>query len=183
MITEKFDKIHKTLKNINFWSIFDFLHHLVTFKFFFFHENFTTALETVLSRHEQTVETMAHALIEYRLESGELNSEELDRQLTRFLDRFFMSRIGIRLLINQHITLFAGYNNRLKTHLLGTFDKQTNIREVIENAYHSAEQLCHRNYMDCPKSNIKVANNTDLAGESAMEICYSRVSKNRGCIF
>lgn len=135
------------------------------------YEKFTNTLETVVSRHEQTVETMAHALIEYRLEAGHAATEELDRQLTRFLDRFFMSRIGIRLLINQHITLFARYN-RLKTHLLGTFDKQTNIREVIEEAYFSAAQLCDRNYMDCPEKTITIANNTSLAGESAMEICY-----------
>lgn len=135
------------------------------------YEIFTQTLETVVFRHEQTVETMAHALIEYRIEAGHAATEELDRQLTRFLDRFFMSRIGIRLLINQHITLFARYN-RLKTHLLGTFDKQTNIREVIEEAYFSAAQLCDRNYMDCPEKTITVANNTSLAGESAMEICY-----------
>ena len=137
------------------------------------YEIFTQTLETVVFRHEQTVETMAHALIEYRIEAGHAATEELDRQLTRFLDRFFMSRIGIRLLINQHITLFARYN-RLKTHLLGTFDKQTNIREVIEEAYFSAAQLCDRNYMDCPEKTITVANNTSLAGESAMEICYSQ---------
>lgn len=136
------------------------------------YEKFTETLKTVVSRHEQTVETMAHALIEYRLEAGHAKTEELDRQLTRFLDRFFMSRIGIRLLINQHITLFAGYNNRLKPHLLGTFDKQTNIREVIDQAYDSAASLCERNYMAAPDKTITVANNTSLAGESAMEICY-----------
>ena len=75
-------------------------------------------------------------------------------------------------MINQHLSLFARYN-RLKTHLLGTFDKKANIRAVLEDAYDSAAQLCDRNYMDSPQLNLTIVNDTELAGESALEICYA----------
>merc|ERR1719500_841762 len=120
-------------------------------------DEFSRTLDKIVQRHSAVVETMAHAIIEYKSETRRLaakyrqkkNSqervlfesllatEELDRQLSRFLDRFFMSRIGIRLLINQHITLFTAYN-RKKPEMLGAFDKEANIESIVREAYDSA---------------------------------------------
>lgn len=59
----------------------------------------------IRNRHSDVVQTMAQGVLELK------DSHEIDlhteNSIQYFLDRFYMSRIGIRMLINQHSTLIV----------------------------------------------------------------------------
>uniref|UniRef100_A0A8C9XXL2 Protein-serine/threonine kinase n=1 Tax=Sander lucioperca TaxID=283035 RepID=A0A8C9XXL2_SANLU len=61
---------------------------------------FVDALVTIRNRHNDVVPTMAEGIIEYK----EVFPQDLmtNQNIQYFLDRFYMSRISIRMLINQH---------------------------------------------------------------------------------
>lgn len=54
----------------------------------------------IRNRHADVVPTMAKGVIELR-ESHPVD-QTIEHRIHYFLDRFYMSRIGIRMLINQH---------------------------------------------------------------------------------
>ena len=68
-------------------------------------ENFCVTLVKIRNRHSSVVETMAQGIIELK------QTHNLDQQtehcIQYFLNRFYMSRISIRMLINQHAALFG----------------------------------------------------------------------------
>lgn len=67
-----------------------------------YNERFTRTLEQIKKRHDAVVTTVAQGVLEYkRARAG----ENIQADVQRFLDRFYMSRIGIRILIGQHIAL------------------------------------------------------------------------------
>ena len=61
---------------------------------------FCDSLVKIRNRHADVVETMAQGVLELK------DSHDVDHQtehsIQYFLDRFYMSRISIRMLINQH---------------------------------------------------------------------------------
>jgi pyruvate dehydrogenase kinase 2/3/4 len=59
---------------------------------------FTKALDTIKSRHDPTVTTVAQGVLEWK-KSQKASTIGLDIQA--WLDRFYLSRIGIRFLIGQ----------------------------------------------------------------------------------
>ncbi|CAO1637472.1 unnamed protein product [Parajaminaea phylloscopi] len=67
-----------------------------------YNEQFTRTLEKIKKRHDAVVTTVAQGVLEYkRAREG----ENIQADVQRFLDRFYLSRIGIRILIGQHIAL------------------------------------------------------------------------------
>ena len=60
-----------------------------------------------------------------------------------------MSRISIRMLINQHVTLFGsdGANQR---GFVGCVDPNCNVSAVIEDAFDNAKFLCDQYYLTSP---------------------------------
>ena len=63
---------------------------------------FNETLDIMRNRHKSVVETMAEGVKEMKEHglSGDVNL--LDSRVQYFLDRFYMSRISIRMLIHQH---------------------------------------------------------------------------------
>ena len=57
-------------------------------------------MKDILKRHKDTVETMAYGVMEWKDEYND--TERYQEKLQYFLNRFYTSRIGIRILINQH---------------------------------------------------------------------------------
>jgi pyruvate dehydrogenase kinase 2/3/4 len=63
-----------------------------------FNNRFTKALDTIKRRHDPTVTTIAQGVLEWKKSHGEKN---IGLEIQSWLDRFYMSRIGIRFLIGQ----------------------------------------------------------------------------------
>lgn len=61
---------------------------------------FTDALVTIRNRHNDVVPTMAQGVLEYKDAYGD--DPVSNQNIQYFLDRFYLSRISIRMLINQH---------------------------------------------------------------------------------
>ncbi len=61
---------------------------------------FVNALVNIRNRHNDVVPTMAQGVIEYKEVFGQ--DPVTNQNIQYFLDRFYLSRISIRMLINQH---------------------------------------------------------------------------------
>ncbi|XP_028311580.1 pyruvate dehydrogenase (acetyl-transferring) kinase isozyme 2, mitochondrial-like isoform X2 [Gouania willdenowi] len=124
-------------------------------------ESFVEVLENVRNRHNEVVPTMAQGVIEYRQASGR-RDPVTDHNLQYFLDRFYTSRISIRMLINQHILVFNGNSNPAHPNTIGCIDFMCNVTEVVQDAYDSAKLLCEQHYLGSPELELRHnnANNT-----------------------
>lgn len=63
---------------------------------------FAKTLQKIKRRHDSVVTTVAQGILEWKRKRQRL---QIDSTVQSFLDRFYMSRIGIRMLIGQHIAL------------------------------------------------------------------------------
>lgn len=75
--------------------------------------------------------------------TGAIESDFADQRIQNFLDRFFMSRIGIRMLIGQQLALMEG---KFVQDYVGIICTNTGVREVTQHAVSLAEQICEDNY-------------------------------------
>lgn len=62
--------------------------------------SFVDTLVNIRNRHNDVVPTMAQGVIEYKEAFGQ--DPLTNQNIQYFLDRFYTSRISIRMLINQH---------------------------------------------------------------------------------
>ncbi|PAA79780.1 hypothetical protein BOX15_Mlig002926g1, partial [Macrostomum lignano] len=115
--------------------------------------DFTETLAQILERHREVVETMAQGVLELKEREGDLDTQT-EAQVQYFLDRFYMSRISIRMLISQHVILFGPdlRNNRQ----IGSIDPHCDIMSVIDHAYNSARFLCEQFYLTAPSMTTQV---------------------------
>ncbi|PVD35950.1 hypothetical protein C0Q70_02919 [Pomacea canaliculata] len=126
-------------------------------------QKFTDTLVHIRNRHSNVVETMAQGILELKEAYGIDHNTE--NRIQYFLDRFYMSRISIRMLINQHTLLFG---NQLASHPrhIGCIDPHCNVRHVVEDAYENARFLCEQYYLIAPDLNIdcKIVGETTASG-------------------
>lgn len=135
-----------------------------------YNERFTQCLERIKRRHDATVTTVAQGVLEYK-RAKRNSSTKADVQL--FLDRFYMSRIGIRFLIGQHIALarssVAAQSSRLgrltgvaekppsaaleglanaqdEEEFVGVICTNTNVGSVAHEAIENARFVCEEHY-------------------------------------
>lgn len=74
-----------------------FIEHFNTLEYA---HRFVNALVNIRNRHNDVVPTMAQGVIEYKEVFGQ--DPVTNQNIQYFLDRFYLSRISIRMLINQH---------------------------------------------------------------------------------
>ncbi|KAL1929908.1 hypothetical protein VTP01DRAFT_1062 [Rhizomucor pusillus] len=103
-------------------------------------ENFVKAIEAIKQRHDPVVTTVAQGILEYK---ERLKSNMIDTDVQQFLDRFYMSRIGIRMLIGQHSALYRGPPRK---DYVGVICTRTNIREITLDAIANARFICEDHY-------------------------------------
>jgi len=117
-------------------------------------EHFTETLDSIKQRHNNVVSIMAKGIQELRQLLG---ATELNPEIREFLDRFYLSRIGIRMLIGQHIAVHQGS----KPGHAGLICEKCSPAEVVQEAIANAKSLCLLHYFCAPE--VGVYGNTDLA--------------------
>uniref|UniRef100_G3UJM2 Protein-serine/threonine kinase n=1 Tax=Loxodonta africana TaxID=9785 RepID=G3UJM2_LOXAF len=117
---------------------------------------FTEALITIRNRHNDVVPTMAQGVLEYKDTYGD--DPVSNQNVQYFLDRFYLSRISIRMLINQHTLIFDGSTNPAHPKHIGSIDPNCNVSEVVKDAYDMAKLLCDKYYMASPDLEIQEIN-------------------------
>ncbi|KAG8443115.1 hypothetical protein GDO86_011797 [Hymenochirus boettgeri] len=118
--------------------------------------DFTETLVMIRNRHNNVVPTMAQGVIEYK--EGYGVDPVTNQNVQYFLDRFYMSRISIRMLINQHTLLFDGGTNPAHPKHIGSIDPNCDVVEVVHDAYENAKMLCDQYYLTSPEVKIKQTN-------------------------
>ncbi|CAO3632825.1 unnamed protein product [Cunninghamella echinulata] len=103
-------------------------------------EDFVKTVEGIKTRHDPVVTTMAQGILEYK---EKLQSDLIDTDVQQFLDRFYMSRIGIRMLIGQHSALYRG---PFRHDYVGVICTKTNIKEIAMDAIANARFICEDHY-------------------------------------
>lgn len=109
---------------------------------------FTQMIKAVKVRHNNVVPMMALGV--NQLKKGMKLYEKLD-EIHQFLDRFYLSRIGIRMLIGQHVEL---HNPNPPLHTVGYIHTKMSPMEVARNASEDARSICFREYGSAPEINI-----------------------------
>jgi pyruvate dehydrogenase kinase 2/3/4 len=83
---------------------------------------------------------MAQGILEYKQQR---QTNMIDSDMQQFLDRFYMSRIGIRMLIGQHSALYRG---PFMKNYVGVICTRTNIKEIAQDAIANARFICEDHY-------------------------------------
>lgn len=114
-----------------------------------YNRKFGKTLETIKRRHDSVVPTVAAGINEYKRKRQRM---QIDSSIQSFLDRFYMSRIGIRMLIGQHIAL-TGQQHTRHPNYVGIICTKTNVRDLAEEAIENARFVCEDHYglFDAPK--------------------------------
>lgn len=105
------------------------------------------SLKSIKRRHDPTVATVAQGVIEWK-HSKKQNI--IDHSIQAFLDRFYMSRIGIRMLIGQNIAI---NDEPPRENWVGVICTQTNVKDVALDAIDNARFICEEYYglFEAPK--------------------------------
>ena len=127
----------------------------------------------IRNRHSDVVQTMAQGVIELK-DSTRVDCAT-ENNIQYFLDRFYMSRISIRMLINQHTLLF-GHGVGGDPRHVGCIDPHCDVLQVIEDAAASARFLCEQYYLACPELAVSQFNGeSSLVREGGVSFCDSPI--------
>ncbi|WFD34585.1 [pyruvate dehydrogenase (acetyl-transferring)] kinase [Malassezia cuniculi] len=124
-----------------------------------YNEQFTRCLERIKRRHDGVVTTVAQGVLEYKRATA---NSKIKADVQKFLDRFYMSRIGIRFLIGQQIALghsiIAPKRGTLRR-LTGAFEStpsedeyvgiicvNANVGKLAHEAIENARFVCEEHY-------------------------------------
>ncbi|KAG2008121.1 atypical/PDHK/BCKDK protein kinase [Coprinopsis cinerea AmutBmut pab1-1] len=105
-----------------------------------YNKRFTKLLEHIKSRHDPTVTTVAQGVLEWKRSQ---NARHIGLDIQAWLDRFYMSRIGIRFLIGQHVAL-----NTQQAHedYVGIICTKANVHDIVQEAIENARFVCEEHY-------------------------------------
>jgi pyruvate dehydrogenase kinase 2/3/4 len=121
---------------------------------------FTERLSRIFERHRDVVPMLARGVLQIKDTLMSTTAGLGCPFLTQFLDRFYLSRIGIRILIAQHLALHdpvPGYS--------GIIALEMDPVEVVKIAIEDAGRLCEFTCGDVPAVNVIVGNSWALDEE------------------
>jgi len=115
-------------------------------------EEFHRLLHKIYERHAPTLVTMARGVHELRTHLRKAHGDDVEFgelvELHAFLDKFYMSRIGIRILIGQYLELKKEESD---PGYVGLIYQHTNPAEITAQAIEDAKYLCERTHGDAPE--------------------------------
>lgn len=118
---------------------------------------FARLLVTIYERHAGVLFTMARGAHELRTKLGSCDVFADDASIHGFLDSFYTSRIGIRMVIGQYVALRERAIDSSTVGLLNTAVRPANI---AEDAVAQATRLCERQFGVAPE--VRIIGRTDL---------------------
>lgn len=108
---------------------------------------FAKLIERIYERHGNVLVQMARGAYQFRQQVRLENvNYELEEETHLFLDRFYLCRIGIRVLIGQYLAL----RQPPVENYVGIVCDQTSPYEVVKRAIDDAAFMCTRKYGDAP---------------------------------
>jgi pyruvate dehydrogenase kinase 2/3/4 len=126
-------------------------------------ENFALLVETIYERHSKVLVQMARGAYEFRdairthaisppgkvVDNDDYCAVEFEQMESthEFLDRFYLCRIGIRVLIGQYLAL----RQQPVENYVGIICSQTSPYEIVKRAIDDASFMCTRKYGDAPE--------------------------------
>ncbi|EME87807.1 uncharacterized protein MYCFIDRAFT_48088 [Pseudocercospora fijiensis CIRAD86] len=125
-----------------------------------YNTQFAKTLEKIKRRHDSVVTTIAQGILEYKRKRQRM---QIDHNIQAFLDRFYMSRIGIRMLIGQHIAL-TDQRSHGDPNYVGIICTKTNVKELAQEAIENARFVCEDHYglFDAPKVRLVCPNDLNF---------------------
>ncbi|KAG1663066.1 hypothetical protein FOA52_011586 [Chlamydomonas sp. UWO 241] len=111
---------------------------------------FTELLRSIYTRHSNVVPMMAKGVAELRLEMQQQARLTEMPEIHQFLDGFYLSRIGIRILIGQHISL----HEPSRPDHVGIICTRCSPVEVAQDSINDARAICLREYGAAPEVSV-----------------------------
>lgn len=121
------------------------------------------ALSNIFTRHADTLIMMARGLWEFRKDTPDFDTDIFlpkHDDIHQYYDDFFVSRIGIRVLIQHYLELRKGREESAGTDYVGIINVKTSAFEVARAAIQDARYICDREEGEAPRVNI--VGRTDL---------------------
>ncbi|KAJ5172739.1 kinase [Penicillium capsulatum] len=117
-------------------------------------------LQQIKRRHDSVVTTVAQGILEWKRVRQRM---QIDPGIQSFLDRFYMSRIGIRMLIGQHIALTEQTHVKHPNYV-GIICTKTNVRDIALEAIENARFVCEDYYglFEAPKVQLVCKDNLNF---------------------
>eukprot|EP00980_Cylindrotheca_fusiformis_P006331 scaffold1356_cov123-Cylindrotheca_fusiformis.AAC.12 len=115
-------------------------------------ERFSRLVESIYERHSSVLVQMARGAYEFRNHVAKEKGNERDtfakmEETHAFLDRFYLCRIGIRVLIGQYLAL----RQPPVDNYVGIICSVTSPYEIVKRAIDDAAFMCTRKYGDAPE--------------------------------
>ncbi|KZT62414.1 hypothetical protein CALCODRAFT_414237, partial [Calocera cornea HHB12733] len=107
-----------------------------------YNRRFTKTLEVIKRRHDPTATTVAAGVLEWK-KRKKWSEAVLHEEIGKWLDRFYLSRIGIRFLIGQHIALNT---QPVTPDHVGIICKHANVHDIVSEAVDNARFICEEHY-------------------------------------
>jgi pyruvate dehydrogenase kinase 2/3/4 len=141
---------------------------------------FSRTLNTIVERHSDVVPKMAMGILQVQETYG--IDSKTEQNIQYFLDRFLMSRISIRMLINQHVMMFFENNNPVNNNKfiansfdqkqIGAIDPNCDVIAVIEDAFNNAKFLCDQYYLCSPDFELVTKNVIEKDSDNKINLVY-----------
>lgn len=115
-------------------------------------EAFSRLVESIYERHSRVLVQMARGAYEFRNQVAKNGGDSRDvfarmEETHAFLDRFYLCRIGIRVLIGQYLAL----RQPPVDNYVGIICSVTSPYEIVKRAIDDAAFMCTRKYGDAPE--------------------------------
>lgn len=113
-------------------------------------EEFTRVIKSIMQRHENVVPMMARGILELKRDLGEHRALNDLPEIHKFLDGFYMSRLGIRMLLGQHVAL----HEPPREGWIGLICTNLSPVAVARDAVADARDVCSVRYGEAPDVEI-----------------------------
>ncbi|AAS52951.2 AER270Wp [Eremothecium gossypii ATCC 10895] len=150
-----------------------------------FNDSYYKMLKRIKVRHDATVVTLARGLLRWKRTQ---KNNVVDASIKGYLDRFYMGRIGIRMLIGQHLSLLeqAMHSDLACEHVPGAVGSdadyvgivctRTKVAQVADIAIDRARHICaeYYNLYEAPKVELHTIpiKRDDSSGLREIEFTY-----------